>query len=70
MEKGRGPYRVLVMEPEGNRQFGRLSNRRVYNNKIHLQDVGCERVDRIVLDQNKDDWKANDSSHSKQRDPR
>ena len=61
----RGPCRVLVMEPEGKRQFGRLRNRRVDNNKIHLQDVGCERVDRIVLAQNRDNWKDKDSSLSK-----
>ena len=42
--EGRGSYRVLVKEPEGNRQFGGFRNGRVDNNNIHIQDIGCEKV--------------------------
>ena len=57
MGKGRVSYRVLLMEPEGNRQFGRFRNGRVDNNNIHIQDTGCEKVARNVLAQNKDNWR-------------
>ena len=55
--KGRGPYTFLVKEPEGKRQFGGFRNGRVDNNNIHIQDIGCEKVARKVLAQNKDNWR-------------
>ena len=42
MGERRGPDRVLVGKPEGNRQLGRPRRRWENNIKMDLQEVGCE----------------------------
>jgi len=54
----RGVYRVLVGKPEGRRPFGRPRHRWEDNNKIDLQEVGCEGIDWIELAQVRDGWQA------------
>jgi hypothetical protein len=48
---GRGMYRVLVGKPEGKRPLGRPRLRWDDNIKADLQEVGCEVMDWIELDQ-------------------
>jgi hypothetical protein len=50
----RGVYRVLVGKPEGNRPLGRPRRRWEDNIKMDLQEVGCEGIDWIDLDQDRD----------------
>ena len=54
----RGVYRVLVGKPKGRRPFGRPRHRWEDNNKIDLQEVGCEGIDWIELAQVRDGWQA------------
>ena len=49
-------YRVLVGKPEGRRTEGR-PRRRWVDIKMELQEVGCEYMDRIGLDQDRDRWR-------------
>jgi hypothetical protein len=44
----RGVYRVLMGKPEGKRPLGR-PRRRWEDNKMDLQEVGCEDMGRIEL---------------------
>jgi hypothetical protein len=55
---GRGVYRVLVGKPEGKKPLGRPMRRWEDNIKMYLQEVGCERMDRIELAQDRDKWRA------------
>jgi hypothetical protein len=50
----RGVYRVLVVKPEGKRQFGRPRRRWAYNIKMGLQKLGSEGVNWIELVQDMD----------------
>ena len=50
----RGVYRVL----EGKRQLGRPRRRCVDNIRMDLQEVGCEYMDWIGLDQDRDRWRT------------
>ena len=51
-------YKVLVEKPEGKRLFGRPRCRWEDNNKMDLQEVGCEGMDWIELAQDRDRWRA------------
>jgi len=51
-------YGVLVGKPEGNRPLGKPTLRWVDNIKIDLQEVGCEDMDWIELDQDRGSWRA------------
>ena len=54
MEERRAVYRVSVGKPEGKRPLGRPRRRWDYNIKMDLQEVGCEDMDWIDLDQDRD----------------
>ena len=54
MGERRGVYRVLVGKPEGKRPLGRPRRRWEDNIKMALQEVGCEGMDWIELDQDRD----------------
>ena len=49
-----GLYRVLVGKPEGKRPLGRPRPRWKDNIKMDFQEVGCEVMDWIELDQDRD----------------
>jgi hypothetical protein len=54
----RGTYRVLVGRTEGNRPLERPGRRWDDNIKMDHQEVGCEVMDWIDLDQDRDKWWA------------
>jgi hypothetical protein len=56
MGERRGPDRVLVGKPEGNRQLGRPRRRWEDNIKMGLPEVGSEGMDWIELAQRRDGW--------------
>jgi hypothetical protein len=58
MGEVRGVYRVLVGKPERRKPLGRP--RRIWEDNIRmdLREVGCGCVDRKVLAQDKDRWRA------------
>ena len=59
MGEGRGLYRVLVGKPQGKRPLGRRRYRwEDNNNKMDLQEVGCEGMDWIELAKDRDRWQA------------
>jgi hypothetical protein len=58
MGRGRGVYRVLVRNPEGERLPGRPRRRWEDNIKADLQEVGCGGMDWIELAQDRDRWRA------------
>ena len=58
MGERRGVYRFLVGKSEGKRPLGRPRLRWEDNNKMDLQDVGCEVMDWIDLAQDRDRWRA------------
>jgi hypothetical protein len=51
-------YRVLVEKPEGKKPLGRPRHRWEDNIKMDRQEVGCEGMDWIGLDQDRDRWLA------------
>jgi hypothetical protein len=51
-------YRILVGKPEGKRPLGRPRRRWVDNIKIDLREIGCNDMDWIDLDQDRDQWRA------------
>jgi len=58
MGEGRDVHRVLVAEPEGKRQLGRLRRRWVDKIKMDLQEVGGCCGDWMELAQDRDRWRA------------
>jgi hypothetical protein len=58
MGERRGVYRVLVGKPEGKRPHGRPRRRRENNIKMYIQEVECEVMNWIELDQNRDRWQV------------
>ena len=52
MGERRGVYRILVGKPEGKRLLGKPNWEG--NNKIDLQEVGCEDMERIDVSQDKE----------------
>jgi len=47
-----------VGKPEGNRQLGRPRRRCEDTIKMDLQELGCEGMDWIELDHDRDRWRA------------
>jgi len=58
MGEERGVYRVFVRKSEGRRPLGRPRRRWVDNIRMDLQKVGCEFMDWIGLDQDRDRWRT------------
>jgi hypothetical protein len=58
MGERRGVYKVLVGKTEGKRALGRPKRIWEDNIKMNLQEVGCEGMDWIGLDQDTDRWLA------------
>jgi len=58
MGERRGVYRVLVGKTEGKRPLGMPMRRWEDNIKMDLQEVGSGCMDRIVLAQDRDRWRA------------
>ena len=53
----RGVYSVLLGKPEGRRPLGR-PRRRGVDNRMDLQEVGCEYMDWIGLAKDRDRWRT------------
>jgi len=51
-------YRVLVRKSEGKTPLGKPRHRWEDNNKMDLQEVGCEGMDWIDVAQDRDRWQA------------
>jgi hypothetical protein len=49
---------ILVRKFKGKRPLGRPRCRREDNNKMDLQEVGCESMDWIELGQDRDRWRV------------
>ena len=58
MGENRCVYRILVGKPEGKRLLGRPRLEWEDNNKMDLQEVGCEDMDRIDVPQDRDSRRA------------
>ena len=58
MGEERGPYRVLMGEPEEKRPLGRPRRRWVDNIRTDLQGVGYAYMDWIGLAQDRDRWRT------------
>ena len=58
MGERRGLKRDFVGKPEGNSPLWKPRRRWKDNNKMDLQEVGCEGMDWTELAQNRDRWRA------------
>jgi hypothetical protein len=58
MEEGGGAYWVLVGRPEGKRPLGRPRRRWEDNIKMDLGEVGIDGANRILLVQDRVQWRA------------
>jgi hypothetical protein len=54
----RNAYRILVVKPEGKRQFGRPRRRWVDNIKMDLREIGWADIDWTDLDLDRNQWRA------------
>jgi hypothetical protein len=54
----RNAYRILVGNPEEERQLGRPRRRWVDNIKMDLREIGWSCMDWIDMAQNRDQWRA------------
>jgi hypothetical protein len=54
----RNAFKILVRNPERKRLLGRSRRRRENNFRIDLREIGCEGVDWILLDQDRDQGRA------------
>jgi hypothetical protein len=55
---GRSAYRVLAVQPEGNRSLGRPKRRWEDNINLDIQEVRCGGMDWIDLAQDRHRWRA------------
>ena len=62
MEEGRDVYKVLVGKPEGKRPLGRPRRRWQDNIKMDLEEVGMGCGDWMELAQDRDRWRALEST--------
>jgi hypothetical protein len=58
IEVMRNAYNNLVVKPEGKRPLGRHRRRRKDNIRIDLRKLEWEGVDRLYLNQDRDQWQA------------
>jgi hypothetical protein len=58
MGEMRNAYNILVGKSEGRRTLGRAKCRREDNITMDLRERGCECVDWMHLDQDRDQWQA------------
>jgi hypothetical protein len=58
MGEKRNAYRILVGKPEEKRPLGRPRCRWVDNIKMDLRKIGWDGRDRIVVAQDRDQWRA------------
>ena len=58
MGKSGGVYRVLLGKPKGKKPLGRPRHRWEDNIKMDLQEVECEGMYWIDVDQDRDSWRA------------
>jgi hypothetical protein len=56
--KNRNAYRILVGKAEEKRLIGRPRRRWVENIKMDLREIGWSGIDKILLAQDKDQWRA------------
>ena len=68
--QGRGVHRVLVGKPEGKRPLGRPRRRWGDNIKMDLQEVGVGCGDWMELAQDRDRWRALESTVMNLRVPK
>jgi hypothetical protein len=58
MEEIRNLYKVLVGKPEEKRVLGRRRRRWKDNIRMDFRETGCERVDRMLVANDRDQWRA------------
>jgi hypothetical protein len=58
MGNKRNAYRILMGNPKRKRPLGRQRRRSVDSIKIDLREIEWDDVDRIVMAQDKDQWRA------------
>jgi hypothetical protein len=58
MGERRNACKILMGKPEGKRPLGRPRHKWVDNIKMDLREIGWDGMDRIVLAENRDQWRA------------